>query len=343
MAEVVRDKRRVAAAARAATLDLRRRCGGRLSADAGDLSGAGRPACQHATAGSWLRTVCKHEAMRIRGVSRQRVVATERRGWDAEPVAGRARRGRAGGVAGTGGAGGRGAPALQARREVKAILLRADGSSYKEIGETFNWSHTKVNRLPLRRTGACSCATSRTSNGRRVVPSTCPCLSAIVDGEATPEDFARLRPAPAPLRGVPGDAEGAVRDRAGARCAGASGGCWCSLAARRAGRTRAGVRHRASAGRSASASCARTGGWRRRRRTKGGGGDGVHGGDGGGWCRGRGSVLARGGGRAPARASGPPRPADGWCPRLRPRRRSSSRAAPTAAPAWETAAPRVTA
>src|SRR3954451_6824621 len=38
----------------------------------------------HATAGSWLRTVCKHEAMRIRE-QRGRIVPADEVAWDAQP------------------------------------------------------------------------------------------------------------------------------------------------------------------------------------------------------------------------------------------------------------------
>src|SRR4051812_34363180 len=95
-----------------------------------------------ATAGAWLRTVCKHEAMRIR-TARQRVLPNEEFDFDARPstdlgdadekMAGFERVSRA-------------AEALQGCKpdEVRALLLKADGSSYAEIGELLGWTYTNV-------------------------------------------------------------------------------------------------------------------------------------------------------------------------------------------------------
>ncbi len=97
-----------------------------------------------ATEGAWLRVVVKHEAMAIRRARQESVdrddvdldesVATELR--DVEDVL----------------AGGervdRSVEALKALKpdEARALLLKAEGLSYQEIGKRFGWSYTKVNR-----------------------------------------------------------------------------------------------------------------------------------------------------------------------------------------------------
>ena len=144
-----------------------------------------------ATAGSWLRTVCKHESMRIRA-ARQRLLPHDAIDFDLRPstevgdagerMAGRERVERA-------------AEALQRCKpdEVRALLMKADGSSYVEIAEELQWTYTKVNR----------CLTEGRARFLRLFAeiedgAACerwaPVLSAIVDGEATPDDFAAVRP-----------------------------------------------------------------------------------------------------------------------------------------------------
>jgi RNA polymerase sigma factor (sigma-70 family) len=139
----------------------------------------------------WLRTVVKHEALAVRA-SRQRLlgggdvdldarenreVATpEERAADADALT-------------------RSAEALQRLKpqEVRALLLKAQGHSYKEIGALTGWSYTKVNR----------CLTE----GRRrfleryaVIESGAECerwadvLSAMADGEASSADLLAVRP-----------------------------------------------------------------------------------------------------------------------------------------------------
>ncbi len=97
-----------------------------------------------ATEGAWLRVVVKHEAMAIRSARQESVdrddidlddsVATGLR--DVEDVL----------------AGGervdRSVEALKALKpdEARALLLKAEGLSYQEIGKRFGWSYTKVNR-----------------------------------------------------------------------------------------------------------------------------------------------------------------------------------------------------
>ena len=139
----------------------------------------------------WLRTVVKHEALAVRA-ARQRLLGggevdldarenreaptPEERAADADALT-------------------RSAEALQRLKpqEVRALLLKAQGHSYKEIGELTGWSYTKVNR----------CLTE----GRRrfleryaLIESGAECerwadlLSALADGEASSTDLLAVRP-----------------------------------------------------------------------------------------------------------------------------------------------------
>jgi RNA polymerase sigma factor (sigma-70 family) len=97
-----------------------------------------------ATEVAWLKVVVKHEALAVRRTRRE-AVAGEDADLDAQPapdqrsledlLAGRER-------------GRRVAEALRRLKpdEARALLLRADGLSYQEIGERMAWSYTKVNR-----------------------------------------------------------------------------------------------------------------------------------------------------------------------------------------------------
>src|SRR3954465_4835802 len=96
-----------------------------------------------ATEGAWMRVVVKHEAMAIRR-GRQESVAREDVDLDAsvgalrdveEQVAGGERVERS-------------VEALRALKpdEAKALMLKAQGLSYQEIGRRFGWTYTKVNR-----------------------------------------------------------------------------------------------------------------------------------------------------------------------------------------------------
>ena len=105
------------------------------------------------------------------------------------------------------------------------MLLKADGSSYAEIGELTGWSYTKVNRCLAEGRGAVPAALRGDrlrggvrGAGRRV-------LSAIVDGRRAPRTSSRVRPhlrhctaCRATLRALYETRAGAGRARAG-RCA----------------------------------------------------------------------------------------------------------------------------
>ena len=139
----------------------------------------------------WLRTVIKHEAWALR---RQRLRGApvtddgEMPEWSSEAAltheqAERLERLR------------RGAEAMKQLKpqEIRALLLKAEGYSYKQIQDITGWTYTKVNR----------CLTEgRQAFRRRLAEieagSECerlaPLLSRLVDGEANAEDLSALRP-----------------------------------------------------------------------------------------------------------------------------------------------------
>jgi hypothetical protein len=144
---------------------------------------------QEAGAGSWLRTVVKHEAMSIRE-QRQRTLSedVDFDTWEADLSSGEERALSFDRVT-------RAAEALQGckRDEVAAMVLRADGSTYDEICAITGWSYTKVNRCLtegrrrfLRRYAEIEAG----EECERLAP----LLSMIVDGEATPVQMAEARP-----------------------------------------------------------------------------------------------------------------------------------------------------
>lgn len=142
-------------------------------------------------AAGWLHTVVKHEALDVRD-SRQRHVASEDPDLDAheapslptpeeqllsfDMVS-------------------RSAEALQRLKpqEVRALWLKAQGHSYSDIGAITGWSHTKVNRCLAEGRRSFLERYAGIESGeecRRWAP----VLTALVDGEATPEQLTDLRP-----------------------------------------------------------------------------------------------------------------------------------------------------
>jgi RNA polymerase sigma factor (sigma-70 family) len=139
----------------------------------------------------WLKTVVKHEAFALRrqrerhspvtddGELRDRPALTAVTHEQAERLE-RLRQGAE-------------ALGLLKPHEIRALVLRAEGFSYREICAMTGWSYTKVNRLLTE---------GRRAFLRRVsgiqLGSECaryePLLSALADGEASAEDLARLRP-----------------------------------------------------------------------------------------------------------------------------------------------------
>jgi RNA polymerase sigma factor (sigma-70 family) len=97
-----------------------------------------------ATEGAWLRVVVKHEAMAIRN-GRLESVDRDEVDLDTSVSAGLRE------VDDTVASGERVERSVEALRalkpdEARALLLKAEGLSYQEIGRHFGWSYTKVNR-----------------------------------------------------------------------------------------------------------------------------------------------------------------------------------------------------
>src|SRR4051812_11464209 len=97
-----------------------------------------------ATEGGWLRVVVKHEAMAIRNA---RLESVDREEVDLDTSVSAGLREVDDAVAG-GERVERSVEALRALKpdEARALLLKAEGLSYREIGRHFGWSYTKVNR-----------------------------------------------------------------------------------------------------------------------------------------------------------------------------------------------------
>jgi RNA polymerase sigma factor (sigma-70 family) len=139
----------------------------------------------------WVHTVCKHEAMAVRA-QRQQLVSCEEPDLDREEARhlpspeermvsfDRLRRS---------------AEALQRLKpqELRALWLKAEGFSYAEICEQTGWTHTKVNRCITEGRRAFMARYARIEGGDEC-ERWLPLLSAIVDGEATPEQLLEIRP-----------------------------------------------------------------------------------------------------------------------------------------------------
>ena len=97
-----------------------------------------------ATEGAWMRVVVKHEAMAIR---KARAASVDPHDTDFDASEAHGLREVADAVAGEERVG-RSVEALKALKpdEARALLLKAEGLSYEEIGRRFGWSYTKVNR-----------------------------------------------------------------------------------------------------------------------------------------------------------------------------------------------------
>ncbi|WP_037501766.1 RNA polymerase sigma factor [Solirubrobacter soli] len=95
-----------------------------------------------ATEGAWLRVVVKHEAMAIR---RARLASVDREDVDLDTSVHHGLRDVEDEVAG-GERVDRSVEALKALKpdEARALLLKAEGLSYQEIGRHFGWTYTKL-------------------------------------------------------------------------------------------------------------------------------------------------------------------------------------------------------
>jgi RNA polymerase sigma factor (sigma-70 family) len=77
--------------------------------------------------------------------------------------------------------------------EIRALVLKAEGFSYREICTMTGWSYTKVNRLLTEGRSAFLRRVSGIQRGADCARYE-PLLSALADGEASAEDLAQLRP-----------------------------------------------------------------------------------------------------------------------------------------------------
>jgi RNA polymerase sigma factor (sigma-70 family) len=77
--------------------------------------------------------------------------------------------------------------------EIRALVLKAEGFSYREICAMTGWSYTKVNRLLTEGRRAFLRRVSGIERGADCARYE-PLLSALADGEASAEDLAQLRP-----------------------------------------------------------------------------------------------------------------------------------------------------
>ncbi|MDX6697099.1 MAG: hypothetical protein QOE65_496 [Solirubrobacteraceae bacterium] len=143
------------------------------------------------TAAAWLRTVVKHEAMAVRA-SRRRIVGPAEVDMDraeardvlpADERAAASERDE------------RSAEALSRLKphEVRALVLKARGYSYREIADITGWTYTKVNRCLTEGRRAFLDRFAEIETGREC-DRWAATLSALADGEAQAGDLAAARP-----------------------------------------------------------------------------------------------------------------------------------------------------
>jgi RNA polymerase sigma factor (sigma-70 family) len=136
----------------------------------------------------WLKTVVKHEAFAIRKQRQRAELAGDRELWGglapaAHTQVERQERLRVG------------AEAISRLKpqEIRCLLLRAEGYSYKQICEETGFSYTKVNRCLAEGRKAFLDRVAGIEAGVEC-DRLAPLLSRLADGEATAEDMAALRP-----------------------------------------------------------------------------------------------------------------------------------------------------
>ena len=139
----------------------------------------------------WLKTVVKHEAFALRRARERHSPVTDDGHLGDRPTPHAVTHDQAARLEQLS----QGAEALRDLKpqEIRALVLKAEGYSYREIGELTGWSYTKVNRLItegrrafLRRVAAIQAG----GECERYEP----LLSALADGEAAAGDLALLRP-----------------------------------------------------------------------------------------------------------------------------------------------------
>src|SRR4051794_20907366 len=144
-----------------------------------------------ATEGAWLRVVVKHEAMAIR---RGRLASVDREGVDLDTSVHHGLREVDEEVA-SGERVDRSVEALRALKpdEARALLLKAEGLSYQEIGKHFGWTYTKVNRSITEGRARFLKVFSRLEEGEECAAHEA-ALSALASGTATSADVMSIRP-----------------------------------------------------------------------------------------------------------------------------------------------------
>ncbi|HEY6890987.1 MAG TPA: sigma-70 family RNA polymerase sigma factor, partial [Solirubrobacter sp.] len=144
-----------------------------------------------ATEGAWLRVVVKHEAMAIR---RGRLESVDRDDVDLDSSVHGGLREVDDEVAG-GERIDRSVEALRALKpdEARALLLKAEGLSYQEIGKHFGWTYTKVNRSITEGRARFLKVFSRLEEGEECETHAA-ALSALAAGSATSAQIVSIRP-----------------------------------------------------------------------------------------------------------------------------------------------------
>jgi RNA polymerase sigma factor (sigma-70 family) len=144
-----------------------------------------------ATEGAWLRVVVKHEAMAIR---RGRLDSVDRDDVDLDSSVHSGLREVDDEVAG-GERIDRSVEALRALKpdEARALLLKAEGLSYQEIGKHFGWTYTKVNRSITEGRARFLKVFTRLEEGEECEAHQ-PALTALAAGTATSAEVVSIRP-----------------------------------------------------------------------------------------------------------------------------------------------------
>jgi RNA polymerase sigma factor (sigma-70 family) len=144
-----------------------------------------------ATEGAWLRVVVKHEAMAIR---RARLDSVDRDDLDLDTSVHTGLREVEEEVAG-GERVDRSVEALRSLKpdEARALLLKAEGLSYQEIGRHFGWTYTKVNRSITEGRARFLKVFSRLEEGEECATHEA-ALRALAAGTATSADVVSIRP-----------------------------------------------------------------------------------------------------------------------------------------------------
>jgi RNA polymerase sigma factor (sigma-70 family) len=144
-----------------------------------------------ATELAWLKVVVRHEALAVRR-ARAEMVAAEEPDLDAHPA------GEQRSVDDRIASGERSARSAEALRhlkpdEARALMLKAQGHSYQEIGRDLGWTYTKVNRSITEGRARFMKVFGRIEAGEECERFE-PVLAAIVFGEAGPEQLLDIRP-----------------------------------------------------------------------------------------------------------------------------------------------------